>query len=659
MRQAAILKDAIMVAWENLRRLIGLSEDTTPIWVSFSNPAAPRYEFASSLALKMPAFERIVLNEELQLNTPEFFKLVNDRLRAFDEIAFDCQRCDTADDALKFFFLEDMEPFFQSMNRIAVDPHIWNSTLRRSDYTMEEVQQKCDQQQAEIEVCKPSELVHHVENPKFLPLFMSLHPFDPSKGFASQFRLFFFNGNLIGATQVSKFSFMDEVFELRNSVMNAVASYATSIDTKALIKNIQRAALATTTDDSYVTSSNGDTINTSTARKVDLNWSKAPNEKEKVRMGKIYVPDESDVYIETPLFVQKQYTYDDYMTIGGPIGRPPKYKFIQKVSSFVASYTKAKKAGKPKTTTISRPAPPEGYMYNDGGELVLISRGPLDADGNPIVKPSFPRELVEKFNSFEVNRLSSGSDMDDATKDKVFLATFEELALNTNPKMSLRMKPMTAGEPQVEKVIVAVDIHLDLQRIRLQKPGGVQAKPNNSSKPKKKQAGSVTDQRRTSIAPPAATAYAGGVSQDFTSGPTRKLIAELDHIVGVFSIHDSCPSTLELGLFEWEEIQDLCRAADLNKEERRNAIATEASEMTLTPDLVDKVTGIFSGERKMSLNGKLFITKLLAKPLSSMELHNQLPVKVKKWIGIWDLNDALMVKTSTAVGGGTGGAQKK
>jgi hypothetical protein len=365
MRQVAILKDALVIAWKSLSRLtdpMSLDDDPMPVWVSFSNPGPPQFEFAIVLALSTPSFERIVLNEEMQLNTPEFFKLVNDRLRAFDEIAYDSLRCDNVDEVLKNCFLEDLAPLFQSMERIAADPNMWSASLKRNDYVVEGLQQKCDEQQREFQDCGSAEHGYNISNPRFLPLSMRLHPFDPSKGFASQFRLFFYEGSLVAATQVSTWSFLEEIFELRNSVMNALATFATSSSTKSLISNVQRAAEAVGT----TTESHPSAATFPSSKKLDLNWSKAPTEKEKLRVAKFYIPDESDVYLETPTFSQRQYNYDDYMTIGGQIGRPGKYKFIQKLSSFMTTYIKFKKAGKPKqAAAVVRPEPPSGYMYND------------------------------------------------------------------------------------------------------------------------------------------------------------------------------------------------------------------------------------------------------------------------------------------------------
>jgi hypothetical protein len=54
----------------------------------------------------------------------------------------------------------------------------------------------------------------------------------------------------------------------------------------------------------------------------------------------MYVPDEGDVYADTPSFAQRQHSFDDYMMLGGQIGRAPKYKFLSKVGLFSIAYAK-------------------------------------------------------------------------------------------------------------------------------------------------------------------------------------------------------------------------------------------------------------------------------------------------------------------------------
>jgi len=54
--------------------------------------------------------------------------------------------------------------------------------------------------------------------------------------------------------------------------------------------------------------------------------------------------------------------------------------------------------------------------------------------------------------------------------------------------------------------------------------------------------------------------------------------------------------------------------------------------MTLTPDLIDSNTGVLTTERKLP-NGKLFLFKLLAKPLNKLEFDRKIPKKIKSWIG--------------------------
>jgi hypothetical protein len=238
-------------------------------------------------------FDKIVYSEELSPNSPEFFKLINNRLRAFDEIAYDCLRCDSIDDILKkHFFHDDMAPLFQSIEKIASDPQMWDASLRQDLYTHERVRAMCEADRAKNDEIVAAETIPILPNPKFVPLFMQLRPFDSSKGFASQFRLFFVEGNIIAATQVSIWSFHEEHYEFRNSVINAIATFASSLSTKQLVRSAQKASSTATVSsaggsDSILAGSSA----SAPALKLDLNFTGSKpaveNEKDKVRMSKV------------------------------------------------------------------------------------------------------------------------------------------------------------------------------------------------------------------------------------------------------------------------------------------------------------------------------------------------------------------------------------
>ena len=66
--------------------------------------------------------------------------------------------------------------------------------------------------------------------------------------------------------------------------------------------------------------------------------------------------------------------------------------------------------------------------------------------------------------------------------------------------------------------------------------------------------------------------------------------------------------------------------------ESASSVLANAAEMTLTPDLIDSNTGVLTAERKLP-NGKLFLFKLLAKPLNKLEFDRKIPKKIKSWIG--------------------------
>ena len=48
---------------------------------------------------------------------------------------------------------------------------------------------------------------------------------------------------------------------------------------------------------------------------------------------------------QAPHFEPRKLSYDDLMSFGGMPGRPAKYSFLSKLSSWSTQYTKARKAG--------------------------------------------------------------------------------------------------------------------------------------------------------------------------------------------------------------------------------------------------------------------------------------------------------------------------
>ena len=232
---------------------------------------------------------------------------------------------------------------------------------------------------------------------------------------------------------------------------------------------------------------NSDNNNSS---KLDLNYT-GKKAVEKINLIKMYIPDEKMVYHETPNFKQKSLNYEDYMSLGGNYGVPAKYKFLSKLSSWNSLYTKAKKAGKPK----SKPTPvaPPGYYVNEAGEIALIPRA-LTSDGKEVTMSKFPPSLCDKLQSLSINRsISSGPSKTDNDKmDQEFIEVFQELALNTDSDMKKRLRELpnhddadaddvNVNNTDCPKNLVVIEMSLDIPRTRVPKPSKiVEAKAKES-----------------------------------------------------------------------------------------------------------------------------------------------------------------------------------
>ena len=262
---------------------------------------------------------------------------------------------------------------------------------------------------------------------------------------------------------MSVWSCHQELLEFKDSMIHAIASFSSSLNLKSLVANIMRL---------HAPSKLGNSDNTNIS-KLDLNYT-GKKAVEKINLIKMYIPDEKMVYHETPNFKQKSLNYEDYMSLGGNYGVPAKYKFLSKLSSWNSLYTKAKKAGKPK----SKPTPvaPPGYYVNEAGEIALIPRA-LTSDGKEVSMTKFPPSLCDKLQSLSINRsISSGPSKTDNDKmDQEFIEVFQELAMNTDSDMRKRLRELPDNDDDVNNTdrprnLVVIEMSLDIPRTRVPKP---------------------------------------------------------------------------------------------------------------------------------------------------------------------------------------------
>ena len=215
-------------------------------FVSFSQPAPSPYDLAISSALEHGGFADMAEDETLIFETPKYDAVANARVRALDEIAYDGMSCTSPDDIIRHCFHEDLFALFQSMVKIANDDTLWKGHLDREGYATTRAKEMCkvpfrdpppepprdekkwrhpDEIAAEEEAKRKAEedLAEAMKElqlrpPRVLPVFLYLHPFDEEKGFFSQFRLFFINGMLAGATQVSDDAFLSYILRISSFI---------------------------------------------------------------------------------------------------------------------------------------------------------------------------------------------------------------------------------------------------------------------------------------------------------------------------------------------------------------------------------------------------------------------------------------------------------
>ena len=493
-RQIIVFKDVVMNAMTILDSLGNVQESTSrvettdvknessiksdenvkiyysPCWVSFSLPAPDPYDLAISMALKTIPFTPLLEEEGLMFGTTQFDDIVNLRLRAMDEIAYDAMRCNTPDDVLSYCFFEDMYPIFSSTERIAADPEIWSGRL------YEQVKmQNLDDIRTENTIRSPAldNLSH--SRPRVLPFCLRLHPFDPSKGFFNQFRLFFYNGRLAAACQVSKYSYHREIVENRDLIIDGIISFATSISIKSFVKSVTKAA--NVNDESLVQDKDTVDYNVPTSTGHDRNFTT------------MYVPDEEDVFSSPPTFEQRPLNYDEYMIYGGTPGKSPKCTFLNQLSLWKSSYERQKKMGKPKQKS-GLPPLNDSYYDKFGNVQSNAKKNASDRDkiSNRVKASLLGINVEESTGSGKIDSPWKDGDQEDPK----YVKKIEELSMSTDFDMKQRIlskglsRTVYNDGGKLEYItsihsdyqlnnknvmnLVVLDVFVDIPRIRLQKP---------------------------------------------------------------------------------------------------------------------------------------------------------------------------------------------
>ena len=189
-----------------------------------------------------------------------------------------------------------------------------------------------------------------------------------------------------------------------------------------------------------------------------------------------------------------------------------------------------------------------------------------------------------------------------------YIEILEDLTLNTSTSMEPRCISTLQSREGFKKDLVVLEVQLDLPRVRLEKPmtredraAMEDAKIAHSAqhgRKGKKGAKQQQQQSENKNSSGASSGAAYSISGDEGLGG-RRYVANLHRIVGCFSsLEEKEPSGLDMGLYEWEDIQR--QAADVFFQ-RIDSAPTLRISRTLTEDSMDSV-GVLRVER--STNGK-------------------------------------------------------
>ena len=147
---------------------------------------------------------------------------INQRTQALETRAWDCLRCDSPLDVLSKLINPEIHPPMSSCMHIARDDYrIW-----RGDVTAEDPMSSYGMPAGK----KPAHAAADEEDQhtKLLPLSIQLRPFRTDIGPANVFRLFYFEGEFVAATQTATWSLYPEILREKDSIMKSLLAFADS-----------------------------------------------------------------------------------------------------------------------------------------------------------------------------------------------------------------------------------------------------------------------------------------------------------------------------------------------------------------------------------------------------------------------------------------------
>ena len=579
------------------------------------------------------------MEDKLNSDVMKELNLINERLKVLEQVRIDCLKCDTPDEVIdKLLLCDDMHPSILSAIHICEDEHlIWN----------EDINYVPDLNTTRVVVVKEGDCAPPAVPPKrthtdatsvghsqVLPMGIALKLIPENVAPQHNFRLFFYNTELVAITAISPWAFYQDVFEHRDFIAKQLKMFSTTTPIKDLIRTMTMRAKEAKFFVSEVPEEEEDAATRAKKHKVLYNSCRqAAVRKTGEKVGGCipsYVPPAdviygSDAYL--PDLATVKLTDEDVLRLHH------NYKFLAKNETWKKrlkiAQTNMMKSKKGILSEDDDVAPPPIKAIRSmtmpdiddmcGAELYKLFsiEVPQCPAGPKAVKRSSVYEYVENVKKAVVTTITSAA---------------SRLALPVNSDNNYQIIiPNTVESYDLAVIEVAVDIS---SQIETEVTNTVDIKQQIGASSSGMEFGKL---QATGGAPAAV-----GVKKKSNTklvGPNT-ICCKLYQTVGVFpSNTDRPPHNLDLGLFEWSTFQTIQKNAVKNNTSDEY-ISTDATKLIPAKNQRDwsqpnPLNGIISQAFTLQSGRGNFEMRLLGEKPAKTYLEEELPPKVKKWINFY------------------------
>jgi len=369
------------------------------VFPTFSPPFPAMRELAVSLALTTeplppptpaPVVVASTTKEEKKKKQKRVPKVtLNDRLKVLEQRRWEALKCANGKDVLKILLCDENNPMLSSALHIASDefkfwhgdilepgPHPWDAESDEEEEKEKEKKVKAaDEKKQSPQTINPDDEESLLESEALkcdvLPIFMKLRKFPAAnRGPNGHFRMFFLDGEFVGATQASPWCFYEEILFYRDEILAQMRIFSESDELVAMLSKAME------------------------ERETRLRRTRRPLGKDLYNQSKrdpvsLYAPSASEIYgAKSSRFAPPQeITKEDILKIAD------KYKFAMKLSDFKKKFRDAQKARNIKANAKKSKKKGDVQLDFDDFDFDSSAIKSIDISGGKAVIPKYKGTL--------------------------------------------------------------------------------------------------------------------------------------------------------------------------------------------------------------------------------------------------------------------------